>query len=333
MVESIDPHEHRRLSDAMDRLEERLAVAPKLLHSVGRPANASALAGASLPASVALFWAHYDGVRLFGGEAELFRVEDVQSRTEAARHDGVPIESNDLVIGEQGRSLWIIPADPWAEGAEVVRIDDDGEREPEASSVPHLVLGVLLESSVLYDDAGEFRDDVIDEWGELESAAQRRLYRRRLDADPDAPRSRRDLARVLRQAGERRAARSELQQVLRRAPEWSQAHHELGLTLEAMGQTEAAWRAFVKAAEFARDPVVAANDWAHAARAASEAKDRQAAARNAVAARPDFASHQATGARARLALDDLEMAREMIELGLAVAPTNLTLLDLKRGLS
>ena len=317
---SLEPEQRRGIERALDRVEERLHASPPMFHRPGRPASEAALQSCGLPESAAMRWRRFDGIELATGEAA----------THAAAAEGL-LEPGDTVIGERGRDTLVLPADPWAEGAEVVVIDDEGERAPEASSVAHLVLGWLGEIAVLYDDEGEFRDEVFDEHGELTCAARRRVLRRRLDLDPDAPRPRLTLARELLAAGELRGARQELQQVLRRAPEYAWALHELGKVFEALGNPKMALRHHTKAAESTLDLELKAYFWAFAARCADEPA-RQHAAGQALAVRPDFAAHQLLGARARLAQGDRDEAVEMVSLGLAVAPRNLELLDLERAL-
>jgi len=326
----LDPHERRRIEDALDRLEERLIDLEFGVHHAWGPADPEALRASGLPESAAMFWARFDGIELAAGEACVFPLARHAESQAEAEAEGL-LRPGDRVIGEHGRAIFVLPDDPWAEGGEVVRIDDEGERAPEASSVPHLVLGLLAEMSIVYDEHGEFRDDVYDEFGEIIPSAVRRLLRKRLDFDADAPRPRRDLARILREHGELRASKAELQQVLRRAPEWAAAHHELGLTLLAADDEAGAHRSFLKAAEYAIDDEARAYSLAWAASVGAEAA-RQSAAAQVLRLRPEFAAHQVAGARARLELEDVDGAREMTRLGLAVAPRNLELLALKREL-
>lgn len=339
--EPLDPSERRDLLNALDRLEERLETAPRGLHAFGGPADAEALRAADLPPGAALLWEKYDGVELMSGEARTFPVAEIASATAEAAEDGL-LRDGDIVIGERGRLLFACPADPWAEGASVVSITEETERAPEATSVMHLLLGVMGELSVLYDDHGEFHDALIDDWGELEPATQRKILRRRLDFDAIAPGPRLQLAQALRQAGELRAAAKEVEKTLHYAPEYAAAHFERGLVLRALDKGDQARRAFVRAAEHAFDPVNAASNEAWAARVAVELfassgdeGDRRHAEQHAAAVlrrRPDYAHNQLAGARARLDRRDADTAREMVALGLAVAPRNIELLELRRQL-
>lgn len=342
--QTLDPSERRDLLTALDRLEERLETAPPGLHATGARAEESALGAVGLPEGAALLWARYDGVELMSGEARLLPLCEIEAATAEARDEGL-LREGDIVVGERGRVLFALPGDPWAEGASVVSISEEAERVPEATSVVHLMLGILGEVSVLYDDHGEFHDALIDEWGDLEPAAHRKLLRRRLDFDPIAPGPRLQLARLLREAEELRAASKEVDKVLHYAPEFSAAHFERGLVLRAQGRREPARRAFSKAAEHAFDPVNAAGFEAWAARVAREASvdgndpghakaadAAEAHATKTLRQRPDYAQNQFVGAKARLERRDPEAARELIALGLAVAPRHLELLQLRREL-
>lgn len=337
----LDPSERRDLLTALDRLEERLETATPGLHATGPRAEQGALVAAGLPEGAALLWARYDGIELMSQEARLLPLGEIEAATADARDEGL-LREGDIVVGERGRQLFALPSDPWAEGASVVSISEEAERVPEATSVVHLMLGILGEVSVLYDEHGEFHDALIDEWGELEPDAHRKLLRRRLDFDPIAPGPRLQLARLLRQAQELRAASKEVDKVLHYAPEFSAAHFERGLVLRAQGKQDPARRAFAKAAEHAFDPVNAAGFEAWAARVAREAsvagddaKATRAAEEHAATVlrqRPDYAQNQLVGAKARLERRDPEAARELVALGLAVAPRHVELLQLRREL-
>jgi tetratricopeptide (TPR) repeat protein len=328
---SVDVEEVARIRRALDRIEERLHAAPEGFHAAGRPATEEAIARSGLPADAALVWRAFDGLEIAMGEARLHALHQLQAATDAAEAEGL-LRPGDRVIGERGAETWVLPEDPWAEGAAVVVVGDDIDRAPEASTVAHLVLGVLGEVGVLHDDEGEFRDGMIDESGELTPATQRKLLRRRLDLDEDAPRARLQLCRVLREAGEHRAALSEVKLLLRRAPEWGLAHHERGLLASALHRDKEAAPAHERAASFTDDDVLAAEFLAHAAAATDAEAERAALAARVLAKRPDYAKHQLEAARAHLGRGAREAAAQFVALALAVAPKNLDALELKRRL-
>ncbi len=338
---TLDPAERHELLAALDRLEERLETAPAGLHATGGAADADALEASNLPPEAVLLWKKYDGVELMSGEACVFPLGELADATARAQDEGL-LRPGDIVIGERGRLLYALPEDPWAEGASVVSITEENERSPEASSVMRLLLGLLGEVAVLYDDHGEFHDALIDEWGDLEPATHRKLLRRRLDFDPIAPGPRLQLARLLLGSGEQRAAFKEVEKVLHYAPEFAAAHFVRGQALRGLGKLEQARRAFARGAEHAYDPVNAADYEAWAALAAVEAHaasgdeaDSAHAASHAAGVlrrRPDYAQNQLLGAQARLQQRDNDVAAELLALGLAVAPRNLELLQLRREL-
>jgi tetratricopeptide (TPR) repeat protein len=350
-----------------DRVEDRLRDAPLGLHQVGDPASPKALARAKLPDEAAVLWRRWDGLGLGNGEARLLSLADSDAITHEANDAGI-LREGDRVIGEAGRSLLVLPADPWAEGGDVVMVEEDGERAPYASSVIRMVIGMLAEMSILYDDEGEYREGLFDELGVLTSKAERRLLRRRLDFDEDAPFPRFRLGQLLRRGGELRAARSELRKVLHRAPEFAWAHWELGraeLELsqsagkdrrppEADAETDApparengraragrddpdrcranAREAFAAAAEKAGDASLRALFLAWQARA-SEGAERERLARTVLELDPRFVSTRETAAREALEDEQPERARELLELGLTIEPRHLGLLALRGSIA
>lgn len=328
----VEPDEAARIERALLRLEERLMTAPRGLHRAGPPAEASACADAGLPAAAALLWARFDGLEIGAEMARLLPVAEIASATAQADDEGL-LRPGDLVIGEWGRDLLVLPADPYEEGADVVRVEEGGERLPEASTAAHLALGLVGEAGVLFDDEGEFRDELYGEDAQLQPAVQRRLLRRRLDFDPDAPGPRLRLAQHLWAAGELRAAASELGQVLRRAPQLPWAHETLGRVREAQGRTEEAQRAYLEAAECMTpvDAGLAAYFRAQAARCA-QGEERASLAAEVRRARPEFAREQVEAAQALIEREAWDEAEQVVTLGLAVSPGQVELLALRGAL-
>lgn len=319
----------RSLEDLLDKIEDRLRDAPLGLHVVGDPADADALEASPIAPEYRALWTRWDGMDLGQNETIVLALADVVAATEKARGEGW-IAEGDVVIGERGHDALVLAADPYEEGADVLLVDDEGERLPYASSVPHLVLGALADISVLYDREGEFQGELFGDDGELVPEVERRMLRRRLDADPDAPLARVELARSLRENGEFTAARVELKRVLKVAPEFSRAHYELGRTAHAAGHPEPAARAFRAAAACERDDGLGAYYLAWGA--LTGAGDRAAVADEVRRRWPGFAAAQADAVRDALARERPERAREHLDLGLAVAPTDVGLLALRREL-
>jgi hypothetical protein len=352
--------ERRRVLNNLDRIEDRLRDAPDGLHEAGEPASDDDLAASGLDPDVALLWGTYDGLELGGGEARILPLADHAEATTAAEAEG-RLHAGDRVIGERGRDLLVLAADPHAEGADVVLVEEDGERLPCASSVDRLVLALLGEFSVLFDEDGEYQEDLFGDDGELTPAAERRLLRRHLDLDPDAPLARFRLAQSLRRAGELRGAAQELRQLLRRAPEFVWGHLELGRVRLGDAKPVEAVAAFRRAAELAADPGLRAHCLALACLALSNmsaatgpsmqgrkamsaktgpaeqdakaSSERAALAAAALAANPNFAAAQEAAVRDALAGEDLAAADEQLALGLAVVPGHLGLLSLRPALA
>lgn len=305
-------------------------MAPPGLHRTGDPADPEALRRAELPPTAAMLWARYDGLEVGAETARILPLAEIEAATEEAEAEGF-LRPGDRVVGESGRDLYVLPADPYEEGADVVLVEEGGERLPEASTAAHLALGLVGEAAVLFGDDGEFRDELFDEdSGELTEAAQRRLLRRRLDMDPDAPRARLRLAQLLRDAGELRAAAAELKQVLRRAPELPWAHEALARVWEREGKVDEARHEYLVAAEGmdAVDPELAAYFRARAARCA-EGDERAAIADTVRQARPEFGREQVAAAKALIERGAREDAAEVVALGLAVSPGQVELLALR----
>jgi tetratricopeptide (TPR) repeat protein len=329
MDRDLSRGELRRLDAALDRIEERLRSAAPGLHEAGPPAGPRALEQAPLDAADRGLWARWDGLSLGHGDARLFPLAEIEGDTLAARDAGL-IRAGDVVVGERGRALLVRSHDPWEDGADIVAVEEDGERAPEASTLPLLVLGLLGEASILFDEDGEWNEGLFGEDGALTSDSERRLLRRRLDVDPDAPLARFRLAQLLRRAGEHRAAVAELEGVLRRAPGFVWCHLELGRALLALDDRPAAERIFEGAVKHAHEAGLAGLCHAMAA-LASDGEARESHAAAALDAYPGLPAAHEAGAREALEESDLARAHELVDVGLAVAPRHLGLLALARG--
>lgn len=369
--QSLSTDERRRVQHNLDRIEDRLRDAPDGLHAFNPPADPAELAASPLPPAARMLWAQWDGLELAAGELRLCPLAELAQADADARADG-RLRPDDLPIGERGGDLLVLCGDPHAEGADVVLVEEDGERLPHSTGVDLLVLAMLGEVSVLYDEEGEFQDALFKADGELTRAAERRLLRRHLDLDPDAPLARFRLAQSLRRAGELRAAAGELRELVRRAPDFAWGQHERGRVALGLGDAPEAGRAFVRAAELAADPGLRAYFLAWACLAAetgasghvpedskadadgdseaapgpkagkrraapagraAPALDRATLAAQVLASSPEFARAQEAALRAALESEDAARADESMRLGLAVVPGHAGLLSLRPALA
>lgn len=321
----------RSIETVLDRIEARLQEADDGFHRIGMAASRRDLDESGLPPEVQLLWERWDGLDLACSEAIMFSLGELRQATDLALKEG-QIAAGDRVIGERGRDLFVLAADPFAEGADVILVEEDGGRLPHSSTVERLVLALLGEITILYGEDGEFCEELFGEDGELLPAVERRLLRRHLDLDPDAPLARFRLALSLRRFGELRAAAAELRQLHRRAPDFAWGNHERGRVALLLGDRSAAIRAFESAATIAArtclEPELRAYFLAWAALAA-EGERRSALATAICELMPAFAAAQEAGVREALETEHPERAREQLELGLAVVPAHLGLLSLR----
>lgn len=287
----------------------------------------------------ALLWSRWDGLSLAHGGTEILPVAEHGDETRSALEQGI-IAEGDRVIGCVGADLLVIPSDPWEDGADVLLVDDEGQRGPYASTVERLVLAAIAESAVIYDDDGEFRDEIFeDESDQYTSKIRRRMLRRRLDMDPDAPLPRFELAQNLAAAGEWRAAATELTRVVELAPNFNWAHHELGCVLQTLADAEQpgqgtcrkAASAHAEAAELSSDPSSKAYFLAWACLASPAGDEREARARQVLALEPNFPKQQEAAVHELIADGHAERAQIHLRLGLAVQPRHLGLMNVRAG--
>ncbi len=338
----------KQIEDLIDRITVRLRDAPDGLHEVGAPADPEMLEQSELVSEQAALWAAFDGLNLAQSEVVVWPLSQIDEVTAQLRETD-RIDPDDVVIGERGRDLFVLCPDPFLEGADVIMVEEDGERLPHSSTVLHLVLAMFGEISVLYDEDGEFNDELFGEDGELHPVALRRLLRRHLDFDVDAPYARFRLARALADGGELRAAQSELRRVINIAPSFPWPHHELGrLYLRGDGKRAAAHKLFLQAGAALRegsegelplqslDPTrqtLYAYFLAWACLASDDPEARKRLATEVLSLDGGFAMAQEARIRDAVAHGDNETARELLELGLAVLPGHLGLLSLRSSVT
>ncbi|MCA9691519.1 MAG: hypothetical protein KC636_18085, partial [Myxococcales bacterium] len=319
----------RSIEDNLDRIFTRLREAPAGLHQEGPPADPRALAQSGLSEEAAPLWSRWDGLDLCASQIVILSLANQEEATAAALAEG-RVVTGDRVIAERGRELFVLCADPFEEGADVILIEEDGTRLPYGSRIDRTVLAWLGELTVLFGDDGEYRDELFGDDGELLPAIERRVLRRHLDFDPDAPFVRYRLAQELRREGEPSAALVELRHVLRCAPGFAWAHYERGRALLDEGRSALAIRAMQEAHDAApRDELgIRAYFLAWACRA-SEGAAREEIANRARALDGGLVRGLEAGVREAIERGDPSAADELLTLGLAVQPGDLGLLGLR----
>lgn len=329
----LRPALERSLDRLMDRVEDRLWGASEGAHRVEAGAGWDQVAAVGIPPEFAYFWTRFDGLELSQGEVTIASLAQIPELTKTHQER---LRAGDLVIGHRGHDLYVLPKDPWAEGAVVLVVDPAKQRGPLASSVGHLVLSLLGEFALLFDDEGEYREGLYDEHsGELTPEVQRKILRRRLDMDPDGPMARFELGQLLRAQGEIRAALSELKIAVKVAPEFHWSHYELGRCYFDQDKGRPALGCFEAAAELCTDnPYLFALFSAWAIRCLEkEDPSRVEKLRAAIVAKaPTFAADQLEDATEAIEDQEHQAAIEAVLIGLAVAPKDLSLLALRSSL-
>jgi tetratricopeptide (TPR) repeat protein len=280
---------------------------------VGAPARAL---DADLPAGLASVAHAMDGAELFHGDLVL------APRAAWTREAGRILVAS---LGED--TIWIDAAT----GAVWRREEASGEWLPEGTSFDRWLSGWVDAQGALYDRDGEFVDGVIDDDGELTRAAAIERERRILKRDRGAAAPRWRLARELHRAGEIAAARDELERVVADHPGFGWAWYDLARASEASGELAGALDEAIAAAEADAGYEHAGFFLAFAARLARRAGDEAARAdlaARALAADADLPRAQRDGARASLEAGELDAARELCEVALALVPRDVSALDL-----
>jgi tetratricopeptide (TPR) repeat protein len=309
------PHGPAEIADAVERLRAALDQYAEGVHRLGEPATAL---DADLPPELTAVYRAFDG-------ADLFHEALTLHPSTSWKMDGGRVR-----VGEMGGdALWV----DLATGA-VWRLEEDsGEWLCEGTQFDRWLWGWVEAESVLYDREGEFRAGVIDPRGDLSEGTAIEHERRLLRRDRGAASPRWRLARALARSGKLEAARHELEMVVEEHPRFGWAWYDLSRLSEALGEVAGAREEALAAA--AADPSYehAGFFLAWAARLAALAGDEPARAELADRARATdsaLGQRQLEGARASLEAGDIDAARELVQVALAIEPRDLGALDLKR---
>jgi tetratricopeptide (TPR) repeat protein len=296
----------------LDRVFELLDAAPAGLHDVAPPA---ARLPSGLPEALIDFYARCDGARLFLDSVELVPSAEVELRGEHWKFGS--LEGEDLLIDARGR-IW--------------RSDESlDDLVCEGTRLDRWFAGVVDAIAVLYDDEGEFADNIFDEEGELLPAIGERQLRATLKRDPGAPGPRWRLGHALLAQDSVAEGRAELEEVVASEPGFAWAWLDLAKISERLGELPGAIDEARTAAEAAAGHPQAGYFQAQLARLAGRAGDeatRAAAARRAAELAPELKAAQLAGARESLEAGDLASARGLIDLLRAVWPRDLAVLEL-----
>jgi len=303
--------------DPVSRIARELERWPAGLHELGEPAT---WLPPEWPATLAEVYRTFDGARLFHEAIELRPAAAVAR--EGERWAIGTAWGDDLEVDDAGRV--------WRREAEADEPTLDG------TSLPRWLAGAVDAEALLFDRDGEFVDDAFDDEGDLSPTVDRARLRARIKRDPRAAGPRWTLARRLTEDGDVEAARDLLEEVVADAPELAWAWLDLARLSERLGELDGALDEAVAAAEAAPGSEHEAFFWSHAARLAASKGDearRADLAGKARAADPTVVASYLAGADDNLAAGDTESATMLAELARAIAPKDLSVLDLIKRLA
>lgn len=301
----------------VSRIARELARWPAGVHDLGEPAT---WLPPEWPASLAEVYRELDGAQLFHEAIELLPAARVTREDDRWRIGSA--WGDELAVDAAGR-VWRHEAD-----ADQPMID--------GTSLARWLAGAIDAEAMLFDDDGEFADNAFDDDGDIAAPVEMARLRARIKRDPKAPGPRWTLARRLTRGGDHEAARDLLEAVVADAPDLPWAWLDLARISEQLGELDGALDEAVAAAEAARGDDHEAFFWSHAARFAAargnEPRRAELAAR-ARAADPQVVASYLAGAEDNLAAGDVASATMLADLARAVAPKDLSVLDLVQKLA
>ena len=302
--------------DALDRVFAVLDDAPPGLHDLDDPVDDLP---PGLPAPLIEFYARCDGARIFVEAVEVFGSHGVHF--EHGRWKFASAEGDEIWIDHRGK-IWRTEES----------IEDD---VCDGTRIDRWLLAQLDSLALVFDNDGEYADDVFDDDGEILPIIREKQLRAQLKRDAAAPGPRWRLAHVLIEQGAIEDARNELEQVVADDPAFFWAWLDLARVSEKLGEIGGAIdeaRMAAEAAEGVQHPQ-AGYFWSQVARIAVRAGDdmvRAQAATKASLLAPDLKRAQIEGARERIDAGDKASAKGLLDLLRAVWPRDLEVLDLSR---
>lgn len=305
MTARVDPETGERVRRVCQRVREAAAG----IHRLGEPAVAL---DSELPLAVAAVYRLIGDASLFFDSLVLIAPGSI--RLQDGRWCVGEVSGDELCVDAGTGAVWRLEK-------------DTGEWIEDGTSFDRWLSGFVEAEQRLYDDSGEFRDDVFDDAGELmpDAAVARERAVLKRDKNAIAPRWR--LARALLRVGKLSEARDELERVVELRPSFGWAWYDLARLAERLGDADAARDDMRAAVEASEGYEHAAFFWAHLARLC-EGESREVAAARALELDPDFARSQREAAVASFAGGDADGARELASLAAALAPRDLAVIDL-----
>jgi len=300
----------------VDRIMAALERWPDGMHDLGEPRIDVPL---DWPAALADVYLAFDGGRLFSDSISLVTIADAPAWDDHGR----------LAIAE-----WLSEPVTVDRAGAVWRHDPEtGEELIDGTGFDRWLYGAIEATALLFEEDGEFRDDVFTDDGELTADVALAQAKAQVRRDARAPGPRWRLARQLVARGDLDTARAELEEVVARAPTQAWAWLDLARISERLGALANA----VDEAEAAADADSTHEHRAHflaeAARLAVMAGDeprRTILSARALALDPGLVAGQLAGAQDRVDDGDLATAAHLVSLARAIAPRDLNAMDLAR---
>jgi hypothetical protein len=307
----------RQASAGLDRIVELVDDAPAGLHDL-EPPSASLPKG--LPEPLIELYARCDGGRFFHDTILIAPAAEVTLSAPGRWQFGT-VEEDTISLDHRGR---IFRTD--------ASLDDD---ICEGTRLDRWLTGAIEAMALLYDDDGEFADNIFDDDGEIEPVIREKQLRLHLKRDPAAPGVRWRLAHALLAQGATEDARNEMEQVVADDPAFAWAWLDLARISERLGEVSGAVdeaRMAAESAEGTQHPQ-AGYFWSQVARLATQTGDdilrAEAATRTSMLA-PTLKQAQLAGVRNSLEAGDTESAKGLVDLLRAVWPRDLEVLELAR---